>query len=135
MEEVTLEGFKSCLINIKDPTYGFDENHKTFNVFGIELKTEYKGGIANKGSFGIILKVKIQDIDQFTQKFGKHPELSSGSIIACKICRPTDEDIGKEIKINKMISSKFIPKFYGNFIEGESKFIFLFMEFIEGANL
>ena len=37
--------------------------------------------------------------------------------------------------INKKISNKFIPKFYGDFMEKESGFIFLFMEFIEGANL
>ena len=124
----------ACLTWYDSPTYGF-QKCMTFRIFGIEIETKNDKGLSNLGSFGIVLCTRIYDIGDFSNWFGKHPELSVGSIIACKICVANPEDISKEEEVNKMIQSKFIPKFYGHFVEKESKFIFLFMEYIEGANL
>jgi len=63
--EINLYGFKPCLKESDNPTYGFVKC-ETFRIFGVEIKTKSDFGVANKGSFGIVLPARIYDIKKFS---------------------------------------------------------------------
>ena len=83
----------------------------------------------------------MYDISIFTEWFGFCPELKVGSYVAIKIRASENDANDEECKIAQLLLNKFIPKFYGVFIETEthydhwddwgSKFASYFPSFLE----